>query len=168
MLVDIVSKNGNLLLNIPVRGDGTIDDDEIAFLGGMAKWMDINSEAIFGTRPWTAYGEGPSTEEKAEAGTFGGARDVRSKPYTSQDIRFTTKAGAIYAIFLDWPADGRITVKSFAAGGAQARLSNEIAGVSLLGSDRKLTWTRDGDGLHVALPDARPGNDAYSLKVTLR
>ncbi len=169
MLVDIVSKNGNLLLNIPVRGDGTIDGDEIAFLGGMAKWMDINSEAIFGTRPWTAYGEGPSTEEKAETGTFGGARDVRSKPYTSQDIRFTTKADAIYAIFLDWPADGKITVKSFAAGGAQApaRLSNEIAGVSLLGSDQKLAWTRDGGGLHVALPDARPGNDAYSLKVTL-
>ena len=98
------------------------------------------------------------------------ARDVRSKPYTSQDIRFTTKADAIYAIFLDWPADGKITVKSFAAGGAQApaRLSNEIAGVSLLGSDQKLAWTRDGGGLHVALPDARPGNDAYSLKVSLR
>ena len=170
MLVDIVSKNGNLLLNIPVRGDGTIDEDETAFLGGMAKWMDINSEAIFGTRPWVAYGEGPSTEEKVEAGTFGGARDVRSKPYTSQDLRFTTKGDAIYAIFLDWPADGKIVVRSFAAGAAQtpARLPKEIAGVSLLGSGEKLAWTRDGDGLHVTLPGERPGNDAYSLKVTLR
>ena len=170
MLVDIVSKNGNLLLNIPVRGDGTIDDDEIAFLGGMAKWMDTNSEAIFGSRPWTAYGEGPSTQEKVEAGTFGGARDVRSKPYTAQDVRFTTKGDAIYAIFLDWPADGKITVESFAAGDARgpAHLSKEITGVALLGSDEKLVWSRDAAGLHVALPDTRPGNDAYSLKVTLR
>jgi alpha-L-fucosidase len=170
MLVDIVSKNGNLLLNIPVRGDGTIDGDEIAFLGGMAGWMDINSEAIFATRPWVAYGEGPSTEERAEAGTFGGARDVRSKPYTSQDIRFTTKGGAIYAILLDWPADGKVLVKSFAAGAAQAQalLHGEIAGVSLLGSSERLAWTRDAAGLHVALPAARPGNDAYSLKVVVR
>ena len=90
MLVDIVSKNGNLMLSIPVRGDGTIDEHEVAFLEGMAAWMAPNGEGIFGSRPWTVYGEGPSTVEAGGAGQFGGARDVRSKPYTPEDMRFTS------------------------------------------------------------------------------
>jgi alpha-L-fucosidase len=170
MLVDIVSKNGNLLLSVPIRGNGEIDSDEVAFLHGMAKWMDINGEAIFGTRPWTVYGEGPSTTEPQESGQFGGARDVRSKPYTSEDVRFTTKGNAIYAIFLDWPADHSVVIKSFATGtpASPPLLTREIATVSLLGSKNRLVWSRDAAGLHVALPSVRPGNDAYSLKVVLK
>ena len=170
LLVDVVSKNGNLLLSVPLRGDGTIDDDELAFLGGMAKWMDVNGEAIFGSRPWVVYGEGPSTAEKAEAGQFGGARDVRTKPYTAEDIRFTTKGDAIYAILLDWPSDHGVVIKSFAVGSAEtpARLGREVASVSLLGSAEKLPWQRDAAGLHVVLPAARPGSDAYSLKIALK
>ena len=79
------------MLSVPVRGDGTIDDHEVAFLEGMAEWMKTNGEGIFGSRPWKVYGEGPSTVETPEAGQFGGARDVRSKPYTIEDIRFTNK-----------------------------------------------------------------------------
>ena len=120
MLVDIVSKNGNLLLNIPVRGDGTIDEDEVAFLQEMAAWMDVNGEAIFGTRPWEVYGEGPSTTAQAE----------RDRPlqreagtrYTAEDIRFTTKGDALYAIGLGWPEDGgKVTIKSLASDSPQVK-----------------------------------------------
>jgi alpha-L-fucosidase len=175
MLIDIVSKNGNLLLNIPVKGDGSIDADEIAFLEGMGKWMDVNSDAIFATRPWVIFGEGPSAEEKAEAGQFGGARDVRSKPYTAEDMRFTTKAGALYAFVLEWPTDKTVLVKSLATGspqiaglpaGASAKEGRKVTGVTLLGYTGKLTWTQDAAGLHVQFPDAPPSEHAVALKIT--
>ena len=86
MLVDIVSKNGNLLLSIPVRGDGTIDDDEVAFLHSMANWMAVNGEGIFGTRPWKIYGEGPTQ-------VSGGMFNEQKVHYTAEDLRFTTKDG---------------------------------------------------------------------------
>ncbi len=165
MLVDIVSKNGNLLLNIPVKGDGTIDADEVAFLHGLAKWMDVNSEGIFGTRPWTVYGEGPSVTETAETGHFGGARDVRSKPYTAEDMRFTTKDGAIYTFLFAWPTDGKVVIHSVALGTAQPRA---VKSVALLGSGEKLAWTQEADGLHVTLPAAKPCDEAYKLKLALK
>jgi alpha-L-fucosidase len=165
MLVDIVSKNGNLLLNIPVKGDGTIDADEVAFLQGMAKWMDVNSDGIFGTRPWAVYGEGPSVTETAETGHFGGARDVRSKPYTAEDMRFTTKDGAIYAFLLAWPPDGKVVIHAFGHDGVQPRA---IKTVALLGSGEKLAWTQEADGLHVTLPAAKPCDEAYTLKLALK
>ena len=165
MLADIVSKNGNLLLSVPVRGNGAIDADEVAFLEGMAKWMDVNSEAIFATRPWVTYGEGPSVEEKAEGGQFGGAKDVRSKPYTAADMRFTTKGGALYAILLGWPADRTVLVKSLATDSPQAS-GRKVTGVTLLGDAGKLTWTQDKAGLHVQLPAKAPSEHAVALKIT--
>ena len=93
MLVNIVSKNGNLLLNIPVRGDGTIDEDEIKFLQGLGDWMAVNGEGIFGSRPWKVYGEGP-------AHVAGGMFNENKVTFGAQDIRFTTKGGALYAYFL--------------------------------------------------------------------
>ena len=164
MLADIVSKNGNLLLNIPVRGDGSIDDDEIAFLGGLARWMDVNSEAIFATRPWKIYGEGPSTEENAEGGQFGGARDVRNKPYTAADVRFTVKGDALYAVLLAWPEDKKVTIKS-AATTSPHLAGRKITEVALLGAG-KLAWSQNETGLHVQLPDAAPGEHAFALKIT--
>jgi alpha-L-fucosidase len=164
MLVDIVSKNGNLLLSVPVRGDGTLDEDEVGFLEGMAAWMRVNSEAIFSTRPWTVYGEGPSTVETPEAGHFGGAKDVRSKPYTAEDIRFTTKRGALYAVLLDWPADHAVVIKSLATR-SPALAGREITGVSLLGYGGELTWTQDESGLHVTLPAKAPSPHAVALKI---
>jgi len=97
-LVDVVSKNGNLLLNIPVRGDGTIDDKEEAILDQIAAWTRRNGEAIFGTRPWRTFGEGPT---KAPSGAMS---EDQVKPFTGADVRFTRRGDALYAIFLDWPA----------------------------------------------------------------
>ena len=165
MLVDIVSKNGNLLLNIPVKGDGSIDSDEVAFLDGMAKWMEVNSEGIYATRPWKIYGEGPSVTEKAEGGTFGGARDVRSKPYTSEDVRFTKKGDTVYAFVMEWPADGRANVRAL---GLNAALDHGVAAVSVLGVKEKLEWVRDETGLHVTLPATRPCAEAFTIKITLQ
>jgi alpha-L-fucosidase len=164
MLADIVSKNGNLLLSVPVRGDGTIDADEVAFLQCIAGWMDNNSEAIFGTRPWKVYGEGPSVEEAAEKGQFGGARDVRSKPYTAEDIRFTTKEGALYAIFFAWPENGSVVVRSLATTPA-ARGTDKVGEVTLLGSHEQLLMMQNEAGLHVALPAKAPGEHAFVLKI---
>ena len=166
MLADIVSKNGNLLLSVPVRGNGELDADEIAFLHGMADWMDINRECIFGTRPWAIYGEGPSTTEAREKGDFGGAKDVREKPYTAEDIRFTTKNGALYAIVMERPAAGSsVTVTSLADGSPHIG-AKKVSDVTLLGYSGKLTWMQDKTGLHVQLPATLPGAHTLSLKIT--
>ena len=118
MLVDIVSKNGNLLLSIPLRGDGTIDDDETAFLHGLADWMAINGEGIFGTRPWDVYGEGPNE-------SAGGSRnESRTTDYAADDLRFTTKDGALYVFALGVPS-GDIVVKSL---GTAAPTAKPISG----------------------------------------
>jgi alpha-L-fucosidase len=159
MLVDIVSKNGNLLLSVPVRGNGEIDEDEVAFLRGMAAWMDINGEAIYGTRPWVVYGEGPSTTEKPESGKFGGARDVRAKPYTAEDIRFTKKGDTLYAIVMELPTDRQVIVKSLSLA------THKITTATLLGDSHPLKWSQDADGLHVTLPTSLPSEHAITLKI---
>jgi alpha-L-fucosidase len=159
MLADIVSKNGNLLLSVPVRGNGELDEDEIAFLHGLAKWMDQNGEAIFGTRPWTVYGEGPSTVEATESGQFGGARDVRSKPYTAEDMRFTTKPGVVYAFIYAWPPDHSVLIKSLAG--------KSVGAVSLLGHDGALATSPESSGLRVTLPEQAPNEHAIVLKIRL-
>jgi alpha-L-fucosidase len=164
MLVDIVSKNGNLMLSVPVRGDGTIDEHEVAFLEGMAAWMKTNSDGIFGTRPWKVYGEGPSTVETPEAGQFGGARDVRSKPYTIEDIRFTTKSGALYAYLLAPQPASRAVIKSLAANSPHTG-GRKVTDVTLLGGG-KLEWSRDQEGLNVRLPESLAKGEAVGLRVT--
>jgi alpha-L-fucosidase len=152
MLLDIVSKNGNLMLSVPVRGDGTIDEREAAFLDGLAAWMDGNAEGIFGSRPWTVYGEGPSTVEAPEKGQFGGARDVRSKPYTSEDVRYTTKGGALYAYLLAAPPGPRATITSLATTSAHTG-GRKVAAVTLVGGGT-VEWSQDERGLTVTLPAA--------------
>ncbi|HJV68763.1 alpha-L-fucosidase [Ideonella sp.] len=99
-LADIVSKNGNLLLSIPVRGNGAIDADERKFLDEMAAWTGRNGEAIHGTRPWHRFGEGPT---RVSGGMF---NEGQAQSFTAEDIRFTTKDGALYAIALGWPSGG--------------------------------------------------------------
>ena len=165
MLVDIVSKNGNLLLNIPVRGDGTIDSDETAFLGEMAKWIAVNGDGIFATRPWRTYGEGPSTSEEQEKGRFGGLKDVASKPYTAEDIRFTaSKDGrTLYAIALGWPTGGKLLLKSLAKA---APGFGEVTSVKLMGCDRKLSFTRDELGLAIELPTEKPCDYAWVFAIS--
>ena len=161
MLVDIVSKNGNLLLSIPVRGDGTIDEDEVAFLEGMAKWMDVNGEGIFGTRPWKVYGEGPSVRGHA-GGHVRRERDVRS--YTAEDVRFTTKGDTLYAFLLGWPGEKNAVIKSLATNSPQVA-GQKITDVSLLGYKGKLEWSQDEQGLTVKMPDKPPSDHAVALKI---
>jgi alpha-L-fucosidase len=162
MLVDIVSKNGNLMLNIPVRGNGTIDDDELKVVQDLGTWMDANGEGIFATRPWSTYGEGPSTVTQAR-GQFGGARDVRG--YTSEDVRFTQKEkdGVVFAYVMGWPKDGKATIKSLAKGGGFAK---DIGKIELFGSGQ-VQFTRDATALVVTLPNQKPNDfGAYGLKIT--
>ena len=165
MLADIVSKNGNLLLSIPVRGNGAIDADEIAFLQEMAKWMEVNNEGIFATRPWKVYGEGPACAAKQEKGHFGGQSDVSKAPFTAQDIRFTcSKDGkTVYAIVLGWPADGKLVIKALAKGSTNQ--PGQIASVELLGCNEKLVFSRDESGLNITVPAQKPCEYAYVLRI---
>jgi alpha-L-fucosidase len=159
MLIDIVSKNGNLLLSIPMRGDGTIDEDEVAFLEGMARWMDINGEAIFGTRPWKVFGEGPT---QVKAGMFS-ERDT--KPFTSEDVRFTIKGETLYAFLLGWPGEKDAVIKTLATNSPQLA-GRKITDVSLLGHDGNLEFLQDEGGLKVKMPAQKPCEHAFVLKIT--
>jgi len=105
-LADTVAKNGNLLLSVPVRGDGTIDADERRIVADIGAWLRRNGEAIYGSRPWRRFGEGPTNP------AAGMMNEGAAKPFTSADIRFTTRAGALYAIVLDTPPDGRVRIAS--------------------------------------------------------
>lgn len=162
MLIDIVSKNGNLMLSVPVRGDGTIDEDEVKVVEGIGAWMAPNGEGIYATRPWKVYGEGPSTVAGNQArGQFGGARDVR--PYTAEDFRFTAKGDTVYAFMMGWPESGKATIKSLAQG--SENFPKDIARVELLGAGGSLSFTRDASGLIVNLPAKKPNEYAYALKI---
>jgi alpha-L-fucosidase len=159
MLADIVSKNGNLLLNVPVRGDGSIDDKEVKVLEGIAAWMDINKECIFGTRPWKVFGEGPaSAGAELEAQGF---NEGRSKPYTFRDFRFTTKGNTLYAIAFGWPQDGKWRIQTLAT---TQNIKGTIRDVQLLGGS-KVAWTQSETGLEVTLPAQKSGDIAWVLKI---
>ena len=166
MLADIVSKNGNLMLSVPLQRDGQPDADEIKIVSEIGAWMKVNGEAIYATRPWKTFGEGPSTVV-ADKGQFGGQKDVQKKPFTAEDIRFTqSKDGKIfYAIVLEIPKDGKVTIKSLASN--SANWPGEIGSVRLVGSSwwSKLEFTRDENGLHVSLPKKFTGKIAFALKI---
>ncbi len=162
MLIDIVSKNGNLQLSIPLPGHGAPDADELAFLSELTAWMDVNSEGIHGTRPWKVYGEGPSVTHQAPKGQFGGARDVR--PYTAEDMRFTKKGGTLYAFIMVQPENGSAVIKSLATTSPHID-GRKVADVSLLGYGGKIEWTQNEQGLDVKLPAKPPSISAITLKI---
>ena len=158
MFVDIVSKNGNLLLNIPLPGHGEPDADELSFLNELTAWHAVNSEAIKGTRPWKIYGEGPSTHAaKLKSYQFAQLK------YDHRDIRFTTKGEALYAIVLGWPQDGKIMITSFAD--QSGNYPGRIGRIELLGYKSRLKWTRGPAGLQIEVPGAAPGKHAYSFRI---
>ena len=163
MLADIVSKNGNLMLSVPLRRDGQPDELEIEIVKEIGAWLKVNGEAIYATRPWKIYGEGPSTKA-AEKGQFDGQKDISDKPFTSEDVRFTqSKDGkTLYAIVLELPADGKVTIKSLASDAPQ--WPGKIGAVRLVGGGN-LNFTRDAQGLHVSLPEKFDGKIAFALKV---
>jgi alpha-L-fucosidase len=159
MLTDIVSKNGNLMLNIPLRGDGSIDEKEEAFIAGFTAWMDINSEGIFATRRWKVYGEGPSTTAPPPH-PYG----PPGPPYTAEDIRFTQKGDAVYAFVGAWPESRIVKIKSLGTGSAFSG-GAKATNISLLGYGGKLSWTQDEQALSVNLPETSPGQHAATLKI---
>jgi alpha-L-fucosidase len=156
-LVDIVSKNGNLLLSIGPRADGTIPDEVRTILLDMGAWLDRNGEAIYGTEPWTIAGEGP-TQVKT-----GFASDQEMKPYTSSDFRFTRKGENLYVISLACPADGTATVHALGlAGEAKGKTIREL---DLLGSSQKTDWLQTTDALSVKLPADAYCKYGFALRV---
>jgi alpha-L-fucosidase len=149
----VVSKNGNLLLNIGPRADGTIPEAAQATLLAIGSWLEVNGEAIYGSRPWTQFGEGPT---QLPSGSFA---DKDVKPFTAEDFRFTTHGGSLYAIELGWPASGEAVVHALAG--------KPVRDVALLGYTGKLHWRMAADGLHVALPPGTGLKIAYTLRITM-
>lgn len=154
-LIDIVSKNGNLLLNIGPRSDGTIPDEVQQVLLDVGAWLNVNGESIYGTRPWRIYGEGPT---KVAAGSF---HDTDTTRYTAEDFRFTTKGDVLYAIGLGWPTNDEAVIHSLSS----AVGNEQVRSVILVGSDAKLQFEQRADGLRVRLPDQAPGKYAYALRI---
>lgn len=158
-MVDIVSKNGSLLLNIGPKADGTIPQPEIDLLKQIGDWLNLHGEAIYGTRPWIVHGEG-STVVK-EGRHLNDAEKYR-KDFDSSDIRFTTKGSTIYAILLEWPGDGnQITVQSINA----ENLKDSIKSVTMIGHEGELSFEQTSEGLNVTLPENSPFNHAQVLKI---
>ena len=158
MLVDVVSKNGNLLLSVPVRADGTIDEKERAVVNDIKAWMDINSESIYGTRPWTTFGEGPLAEGSKPLNAQGFNEGFK---YSAQDVRYVSKGKkTVFATIMVWPDAGDFTFKALSS------KAGRVKGVSLLGYGR-LPYTQDAQGLHVTLPAQHPNDIAPALKISL-
>ena len=158
MLLDTVSKNGNLCLNVPVRGNGSIDSDEVSIVQGIAEWMQVYSEGIYGSRPYVVFGEGPP-----EKVTTGGFNEDNARPYSAEDFRFMTKDGHLYAYALGWPADGKLRIKTLGKNGTTP--VREVARVELPGSSAPLQYEQTPEALVVTLPETKTNNIAVGVKI---
>ncbi|MGC2660846.1 MAG: alpha-L-fucosidase [Bryobacteraceae bacterium] len=159
LLCDIVSRNGNLLLNIPLPNSGVPDDQELAVVADITKWMSINSEGIYSTRPWKIFGEGPSTHAIKSGSSF---NEKNRKDLTAEDVRFTTKQGTLYAFVMGVPT-APITIQALALGGAQN--AGKIQNVEMLGYGGKLKWHQTSTGLTIQTPAEKPSEHATAFKV---
>jgi alpha-L-fucosidase len=156
-LVDIVSKNGTLLLNIGPKPDGTIPEPEQNMLLETGRWLKVNGEAIYGTRPWKTFGEGPTKVAEEPSA------DTKRKPFTREDVRFTTKGNTLYAIELAWPDNSKLVIKSLAK--APGQIQGDVKRVRLLGHRGKPDWTQTTEGLVVTLPTQRPCEHAFAFEI---
>jgi alpha-L-fucosidase len=152
MLVDVVSKNGNLLLNVGPKPDGTIPEEAQRILQEVGAWLKVNGEAIYGSRPWTRFGEGPT---EVSGGSF---HEGGTKPYTSRDFRFTTAGGRLYAIELGWPEGGEALIHSIPS-------EAKVKAVMLLGSTQPVSFTQDAQGLHLRVPARKVGAYAWAYRI---
>ncbi len=161
VLVDIVSKNGVMLLNVPPNPDGSIPEVMGDLLIDMGDWLKINGEAIYGTRPWTVFGEGPTRLTE-------GGHKIEEKikiEYKHTDIRFTKKTDKeFYAIVMD-KTDKDIVIKTLSTD--IGVLNSKIISVKLLGSDEAITWERNSKGLIIKAPKHFPTEYAHAFKITL-
>lgn len=159
MLVDIVSKNGNLLLNVVQTPEGDLEPDVMNILEEIAAWMPANGEGIYGTRPWKIYGEGPSTKNQ-EKGVFGGVKDVR--PYESGDIRFTTKDGFLYAFMMN-KIESDVQIVSL---GKDSKVcGKKVSSVEMLGNSWKLKWKQENGALVIQRPENPQGWTVTAFKI---
>lgn len=155
--IDAISKNGVVMLNIALRGEGTIPEKQLAYLNAFGEVFNTNAEGIYGSRPWKIFGEGPLQIKTGRQGE-------NNKEYSQEDIRFTTKDGNLYAFLLAKP-DKNIVIKTLALGG---ELNADISDISLLGSDEKITWTRTKTGLNIQLPKHLPTEIINGFKIILK
>ena len=155
-LVDVVSKNGNLLLNVGPRADGTIPEPVQSVLLQIGAWLRVNGEAIYGSRPWFVFGEGPHLDASS-------AMNTDRQQFSAADIRYTTRSGSLYAIALGWPSNGELRLQSLFQG--TPYLPGPVSSVEMLGSAAHLVWKQQSDGLHVQMPPARPDEPAYVLSI---
>jgi alpha-L-fucosidase len=151
-LIDVVSKNGNLMLNIPVRGDGSIDELERAIVAEIGVWMKANGESIYGTRPWKIFGEGPQQESTA-ALTAQGFNEGKGKPYTAEDIRFAQKDKALYATAMAWPDSGTVIIKSL--GTESPYHTKKIKQIKLVSTGENLKFKQSAQTLEVYFPSQK-------------
>jgi alpha-L-fucosidase len=155
-LIDIVSKNGNLLLNIGPRSDGTITDEETNVLLQTGKWLEVNGESIYGTRPWIRFGEGPT---ESASGSFADQK----KPFTAEDVRFTTKSGILYAITLGLPKN-QTRVKSLSSHSG----NGIIESIEMVGSSEKISWTQNENALLITPSKNYPADFAVVYKIIFK
>ena len=163
MLIDVVSKNGRMLLSIPPKADGSFPQAVVKELKGIGEWMKINSEGIYATTPWCIYGEGPTFVKHPGHHGHTQARGNEMAKFTADDVRYTTKGRDIYAFVLGTPESGK---SMFAALGSENKLyPGEIKDIVLLGSDAKIEWEHQADALVVNFPKDTKEQIAYCFKV---
>ena len=155
-LIDIVSKNGCMLLNIGPKADGTIPQDQQDILLDIGKWLEVNGDAIYDTRCYKVFGEGPTEVSEGYM-----SERKKDKAFTSEDIRFTQKGKKLFAFLLEKPETNSIVIRTLKRG------SEQIESLKLLGSEEELAWSQEEDGLHVSLPESLPVSLAWTLEIGL-
>jgi alpha-L-fucosidase len=155
--VDAISKNGVVMMNMALRGDGTLPENQAAYLEALGDFLRLNGDGIYGSRPWKTYGEGPTE-------ITDGRQGENHEDFSSQDIRFTQKDGNLYAFVLAVPTKD-IKIKTLASGGL---LNQEIASIELMGSSERVKWKRSAEGLLIQLPKALPGQYVNGFRLRLK